>query len=647
MTRSLIPHRLRSLKSFGCTLALAGTLLAASAFAADSVAPPTQEATPSDAIDVADLGAFLDGRIPPTLARGDLGSVSVVVASREGVLLSRAWGHADVEGVIAMDPARHLVRPGSTSKLFTWIAVMQQVDAGRLDLDADINGYLDFRIPDDGFDTPITLRHLMTHRAGFEERIGDLIVTDPARAISNEAWLKSHVPARVFAPGEVAAYSNYGTALAGYIVERVSGVPFADYVRDRIFSPLGMAHSSFQQPLPDALATDMAGAYAQRSGGKEAFEWIVPAPAGALASTPADMGRFVVALLDGSVPLDPGTLEQMWRYEARVHPALTPMALGFYRADRNGRRVLAHGGDTRFFHSDLFVLPDEGVGLFLSISGTGPQGEGLKLRKDLVEGFLDRYFPPNPPAASMRAMDADPDAASVAGSYLSSRGSFENVLGFLGMLQPLKVLAEADGSLRTPSLPDAAGQPMRWTPHSRDVWMAADGKTRLAVNRHADGSVRNLGVSSVSAIVELHPSPAASAYLPLMLLATITLLVAVLAVPVRWLLARRYGVAFPMTRSRLLARWAALAGVLGVASLAVAVAQISVLSPADLWLRSAQVLIAIAALGAIPALLALKQRYVTTRSLWRLAMDALVVAALPANALLLGSQGFFSSGLAY
>lgn len=647
MTRSPYPGRCRIAKRFGATLALAATVLASIGLAASPAAPVVATPSQPTTLDAADLGAFLDGRIPPALARGDLGAVSVVVANRDGVVLSRAWGYADVEAGVPMDPARHLVRPGSTSKLFTWIAVMQQVEAGRLDLDTDINTYLDFEIPADGFEAPITLRHLMTHRAGFEERIGELIVIDPEKAATNEAWLKAHVPARVFPPGKIAAYSNYGTALAGYIVERVSGTPFAEYVEAKILAPMDMTRSTFHQPVPAALAADVAAAYDRRSAGKEGFEWIVSSPAGALSATPDDMGRFVRALLDGRVPLEPGRLQEMWRYEARVHPALTPMALGFYRADRNGRRILAHGGDTRFFHSDLFVLPDEGVGMFLSISGTGPNGEGLKLRKDLVEGFLDRYFPTENRVAPSPPMNSAVDGASIEGSYLSSRGAFRNVLGFLGLLQPLKVVVDADGTLQTPSLPDASGQPMRWTPHARDVWLAADGQTRLAVNRNADGSLRSLGVSSVSAIVEWHPSALAGLFIPLLLAATVTLLVVVLAVPVRWLLARRYRITFPTTRARTFARWGALAGVLGVACLGIALAQVSTLAPADLWLRSAQALIGLCGLGAAAALIALRQRYVIARSLWRLALDALVAAAMAAIALLLGAAGFFSTQLAY
>lgn len=628
------------------SLLVAAALIALS-LAVSPAASATDLAQPPTSLDASDLGAFLEGRIPSAVARGDLGSVSVVVANRDGVILSRAWGHADVDAGIPMDPARHLVRPGSTAKLFTWIAVMQQVDAGRLDLDTDINTYLDFEIPSGGFDAPITLRHLMTHRAGFEERIGDLIVTDPTRVTRNEDWLKAHVPSRVFPPGEVAAYSNYGTALAGYIVERVSGVPFADYIATRVLAPMGMARSTFLQPVPPPLDKDVAGAYDRRSGGREAFEWIVPAPAGALSSTPEDMGRFVVALLTDSVPLAPGQVEAMWRYEARVHPALTPMALGFYRADRNGHRILAHGGDTRFFHSDLFVLPDEGVGLFLSISGTGPNGEGLKLRKDIVEGFLDRYFPGNHQENATNTTRNPLDAASVAGTYLSSRGAFTNVLGFLGSLQPLKVISEADGDLQTPSFPDASGQPMAWTPHSRDVWKASDGHTLLAVNRHADGSVRSLSVSNVSAIAEWHPSATAGLLLPLMMAATATLLVVALAVPVRWLLARRYRLTFPAYRPRILARWCAFLGIAGVASLVIGLTYVSTLMPADGWLRSAQVLIGLGAFGTAPALIAMKHRFSESRSALRLAMDAVVALSMPVNAIALGSSGFFTISLSY
>src|SRR5262249_8910010 len=145
------------------------------------------------------------------------------------------------------------------SKVFTGIAVMQLVEQGKLDLDRDVNDYLGFRIPTPQGGVPVTLRRLLTHRAGFEEHVKGLFSDQPPEPLGNR--LAPSLPPRLYPAGDVSAYSNYGVGLAGYIVERVSGEPFADYVARHILQPLGMLHSSFAQPLPDALAPLLAKGY--------------------------------------------------------------------------------------------------------------------------------------------------------------------------------------------------------------------------------------------------------------------------------------------------------------------------------------------------------------------------------------------------
>ena len=169
----------------------------------------------------ADVNAWLDGFMPNVLATGDMAGAVVVVVKDGQVLTQRGFGFADVARRRPVDPERTLFRPGSISKLFTWTAVMQLVEQGRLNLDADVNRYLDFEIPPrDG--QPITLRNIMTHTAGFEEQVKTLIGYDREHAPPYDELLKRWIPSRVYAPGTTPAYSNYATALAGYIVQRVS-----------------------------------------------------------------------------------------------------------------------------------------------------------------------------------------------------------------------------------------------------------------------------------------------------------------------------------------------------------------------------------------------------------------------------------------
>ena len=195
-----------------------------------------------------DLSTFLDGFVPLALARGDVAGGVVSVVKDGKVLFAKGYGYSNLEKRTPVTVDRTLFRIGSTSKLFTWTAVMQLVEQGKLDLDKDINGYLDFKIPPyEG--KPITLRNLMTHTPGFEDTARNLISTD-GKPVNLEHYLKSHLPERIFPPGEVVAYSNYGCGLAGYIVQRVSGQDFDDYIEQHIYRAAG--HAALH--LPPAAA---------------------------------------------------------------------------------------------------------------------------------------------------------------------------------------------------------------------------------------------------------------------------------------------------------------------------------------------------------------------------------------------------------
>jgi len=221
------------------------------ALAAGSSAPT--QATGAPEMTAPDVAAFLDGVMPLQLAREDIAGAVVLVVKDSKVLYSQGYGYADVGKKTPVTPDGTLFRPGSVSKLFTWTAVMQLVEQGKLDLDRDVNDYLDFKIPATQ-PKPITLRNIMTHTSGFEETVKDMWLARPSDIVPIGDYIKAHIPERIFPPGVTPAYSNYATTVAGYIVQRVSGEPFDDYIEHHILGPLGMQHSTFRQPLPDNLS---------------------------------------------------------------------------------------------------------------------------------------------------------------------------------------------------------------------------------------------------------------------------------------------------------------------------------------------------------------------------------------------------------
>jgi len=520
-----------------------------------------------------DLSTFLDGMVPYMIQRGDVAGGVVSVVKDGKLLFARGYGYADLEKRTPVSPENTLFRPGSTSKLFTWTAVMQQVEQGKLDLDHDVNEYLDFRIPPrDG--KPITLRQIMTHTAGFEDTARGLLPRKP-EDVNLERYLKTHIPERIFAPGDIVAYSNYGCGLAGYIVQRVSGEGFDDYVRKHIFEPLGMHHSSFAMPLPPELAPLMSKGYKSASDGKpQPFELVDPAPAGALSSSATDMANFMIAQLQGGRFGDTRILQQatadlMHSPQHTAAPGLAGFDLGFYQEDRNGQRIIGHGGDTVVFHSDLHLLLDANVGIFMSFNSAGDAGSVHVIRKAIFQAFLDRYFPKDAPVPATVAT-AKADAARVTGWYESSRRN-DSALRMLYLLGQVNVAAKPDGTLTVSMLNDYAGKPLQWHETGPLHYSEVNGKSQLAFVADDQGGIRYWASDAeVPVFVFQRVSAARSMGVvgPLMGLSIVVLLATLLTWFVGWWVRKHYRRTLELNdrqrRTRLLSR-------LGVLALAVVV----------------------------------------------------------------------------
>jgi CubicO group peptidase (beta-lactamase class C family) len=466
------------------------TLVMASADGAD--APPPVDQPADVALTAQDVNAWLDGYLPYALHTGDIAGAVVAVVKDGAILTERGYGYSDVAKRTPVDPKTTLFRPGSVSKLFTWTAVMQLVEQGKIDLDADVNRYLDFKIPPrDGL--PITMRNLMQHTAGFEEQVKGLISEDP-KAPGLEALLKQWVPERVFAPGSTPAYSNYGAALAGYIVQRVSGESFNDYIEKHLFAPLDMQHSSFRQPLPETLAPLMSKGYVLGSGEPHPFEIVGPAPAGALSSPAEDMAHFMIAQLQngqysGNRILGAEAAETMHNSPLTVLPPLNRMELGFFETNVNGREVIAHLGDTEYFHTSLHLFLKENAGFYVSFNSRGKDGAAGPLRNALFMDFSDRYFPGDEKDGRVDKETAARHAAMLSGRWVNSRGSQSNFLASVGLLGQIKAGVDAKGELTLPFL-GLNGKPRHWVETAPFVWRDSNGHDRLAAKVVAGKAVR-------------------------------------------------------------------------------------------------------------------------------------------------------------
>jgi CubicO group peptidase (beta-lactamase class C family) len=414
-------------------------------------APVGAEETAVDStVVLPDLEPFLAATIGAQLRELGVPGAAVAVVADGQLLFAQGYGLANQAENQPVDGQRTLFRTGSVGKLITWTAVMQLVEQGRLDLHADVNGYLDFAIPAT-FAEPITLAHLMTHTAGFEDQGEALFVLDEAKMMPLRQYLVELQPDRVFPPGRAQAYSNYGTALAGYIVERVAGEPFTDYVDKHIFAPLEMSHSTLRQPLPAELAPHLAVGYGPGDLGAlpGGFLYAPPYPAGAMSASAADMGRFMLAhLQDGrygdAIILQPETAALMHSRQYAPDPRLDGMGYGIMRQQANGRDVLFHRGSAFQFNAGLYLLPAENVGLYIVYNGAG----GIDAPADLWQQFMDRYYPATETAVMQPAPGDAQEIAAYNGEYHLARAHFSGPAKIFRLLESAQVTASGDGYLQ-------------------------------------------------------------------------------------------------------------------------------------------------------------------------------------------------------
>jgi CubicO group peptidase (beta-lactamase class C family) len=490
----------------------------------------------------ADVEAFLDGIVPLQLKHADIAGATVSVVKDGKLLFAKGYGYADVQKKQPVSAADTLFRPGSISKLFTWTAVMQLFEQGKLDLDRDVNQYLDFKIPD-AFGKPITLKNIMTHTPGFEEQIKDLFTTSGTPNLGD--YLKTHIPARIYPPGTVPAYSNYATALAGYIVQRVSGRPFEEYVEENILKPLNMTHSTFKQPLPANLAPLMSGGYRRGSDPVEGFEVINPFPAGSLSSSAADMAQFMMAhLQDGQLGgariLKPETARLMHSRLFALDDAANAMCYGFYEETRNGHRIIGHGGDTIYFHSDLHLVLDQNLGFFVSYNSAGTSGGlGDSPRANLWEAFLDRYYPYAPHVES--AAGAKDAAKAVSGTYTLSRASETSLFKIASLLGQITVSPVADGDIEVSLLTGANGKPKRWQAVSATTFVERDGQDKLIFKPDQSGKLQMILPFPFFIGQPVGTLENGKLLLTVFVVSVVLMLLTLILWPIAWFVRRHYG----------------------------------------------------------------------------------------------------------
>jgi CubicO group peptidase (beta-lactamase class C family) len=319
--------------------------------------------TPSCTAAVRSDGTPLDSAVVAAMHEHNVPGAAIVIVRGGAVDMLRGYGCADLERDVPVDPRTTVFRVASVSKSFVATATLVAAERGLVDLRTDVNRYLrGLQVPT-AWNRPITLHDLLTHTAGLEESVIGYAARTPADIRPLGEFLAAKLPRRGWPPGDVTSYSNYGYALAGYVVESAAGTSFANYVQREVLSPLGMTRSSFAQPLPPALERNLATSYRCTADGCTRVErdYRSAYPPGGLATTPDDMSRFLLAQLgipvDGRRVLTDSVLGLMRTRQFSHHPRLPGLTYGFVEEGVGDERALTHAGGASGFTSFVVIVP--------------------------------------------------------------------------------------------------------------------------------------------------------------------------------------------------------------------------------------------------------------------------------------------------
>ncbi|MFQ5708153.1 MAG: serine hydrolase domain-containing protein [bacterium] len=438
--------------------------------------------------DPKDLELFLDALLQENMQRWHIPGAVFVFVKNGAVFFQKGYGFADLENRAPVLPEKTLFRVASISKLVTATAVMQLKERGLLNLQDDVNHYLHrFQIAEK-YDRPITFADLLTHTSGLDRQPIGMYSKGNSNVPTLGDFLASHKPEQLRPPGSLFQYSNYGIALAGFAVEEISGMPFAEFVEQNIFEPLEMKKSSFR--LDPDLLKDLAGGYYFRDGQyyRIKIEHLNLAPAGALISTGADMARFLIAHLqngryESGRILQDATAQEMHRQHFAYHPRLPGWAYGFYEARYNGQRAILHSGNGRGFSSMLFLLPQKNMGFFVAYNS-----RVLEIHQKFLHQFFDRYFPAKPTSPALVAKTtAKADLSRFVGRYRYYDYPVKSIYKFSllqGKRREISLTANDDGTLNAFS--------GRWVQTAPLLFKRLNREAFLSFKENKDGRITHM-----------------------------------------------------------------------------------------------------------------------------------------------------------
>ncbi len=383
-----------------------------------------------------ELQKFVDTYFQNNLNKKNVPGAIVTIVKNGEVLLSKGYGYADLD---QKTPAtdKSVFRIGSISKSFTATAAMQLVEQGKLDLHKDINQYLSSYQIKKTFDKPITLHHLLTHTSGLDAQTYAITTQDIKMKETMAQYLSHNLPKRILSPGVEAQYSNYGFGIIGNLVEERSGMSFEDYMQKHIFQPLGMGKSSFD--LKNNIAPDLATSYQYVNGKYQPYpyDYVQLSAAGELNTTAPDMANFMIAHLQNGLFQDKQILSEetaklMHSKHFTKHPKMPGIAYGFFESYQNDLPAIMHQGTISGFSSEMYLIPDEQLGILVSANST----QGRSLYEGFRTEFLDHYYPMKNQANPIKEKTALPELKLFEGNYNDNINPLHGYGKWISFLKP-------------------------------------------------------------------------------------------------------------------------------------------------------------------------------------------------------------------
>ncbi|MEQ1867851.1 MAG: serine hydrolase domain-containing protein, partial [Micropepsaceae bacterium] len=447
-------------------------------FDPEAAAEASVELTPQ----VENLKSYIDGVMSGLIAAGEFPGAAVLIIQDGKVVLKSGYGFADVRARILVDPNRTRFRVASISKLFTATAVMQLVEQGKADLNADVNTYLQtFKIPAN-YPAPVTLANILTHTAGFDDRYLALGTPLTGAPLPLGAYLAQNMPARVHPPGKVVSYSNHALALAGHVVENTSGEEFRAYIHTNIFAPLGMESSSFgiPYPMPEGIAVPYYKGGDEGGFTRAGLDRVQAAPAGDLLTTAADMAKFMLVHMNKGVYgddehlLTEATIDRMHAQHFTEASSLDGWAYGFAEGHRNGVRWIGHDGSWLGYCAQLVMVPETKTGFFLVYNADCHFAASASLRKALFNAL----WPAKAEIVSEPSAHAEQRAQALAGTYMAVRRARADFTVMAAAATQMTVKAPGEGKLLV-SWP-MVGHELTFLPRADGTWINPDYQMKAA-----------------------------------------------------------------------------------------------------------------------------------------------------------------------